>query len=151
RLVRPARFGRMLEMNIPQCRRLAERLILEYRKKSGLKDASVVLLSFIFFTLVSTVSVGAPANPGSSFTPDLSGPQFQPRADEAGEFSVSEQTGSPSYRYTFAVPPGRLGVDPKVSLVYSTGAREVAEGWAVDIPRIDRITGEGKFNIQDTG
>ncbi len=81
-----------------------------------------------------------------SFTPNLGGSQFQPCAAEAGQYGVSVQTGSPSYRYHFTAPPGRLGVEPEVALVYSPGARRVAEGWILDVPRIDRITGEGTSN-----
>lgn len=77
------------------------------------------LLCFGLLVLLARAATGAPSDPAASFTPDLSGPQLQPRGEEAGEFSISEQTGSPSYRYSLTVPPGRRGIEPRVALVYS--------------------------------
>ena len=33
-----------------------------------------------------------------------------------------------------------MNVQPDIALVYSPGARQVAEGWSLNVPRIDRIT-----------
>jgi len=64
-------------------------------------------------------------------------------SEESGEFGVSEQTGSPTYRYRLTVPPGRKGIQPNVAFEYNPGSLQVAHGWTVDVPKIDRITDEG--------
>jgi RHS repeat-associated protein len=115
-----------------------------------LKPYLPVALCALLLSL-GTVALAAPNDPLESFTPNLGGSQFQPRGDEAGQYGVSEQTGSPSYRYRFTVPPGRLGVQADVALVYSPGARQIAEGWSLDVPRIDRITGESVSNDSTSG
>src|SRR5262249_54204174 len=98
--------------------------------------AALSALLIGLLALITRHVISAPNDPVQSFTPDLGGPQFEARAEEAGQFGVSEQTGSPSYLYKFIVPPGRLGIQPNVALVYSPGSRQIAEGWSLGLPRI---------------
>lgn len=70
------------------------------------------LLAASVLTLVARTAISAPNDPAQSFTPGLGGPLLQARADEAGQFGVSEQTGSPSYRYHFTVPPAGSRLSP---------------------------------------
>src|SRR5262249_23062911 len=90
-----------------------------------------MIVSITIINLIPISSVGAPSDPATNFTPSLAGPELQPRANEAGQFGVSEQTGSPTYRYGFIVPPGRLSIQPNLSLIYTPGAHEIAEGWSI--------------------
>jgi hypothetical protein len=99
-----------------------------------------------WITFFGSTAVAQPADPVQSFTPNLGAAPFEARADEAGQYSVSEQTGSPGYSYRFVVPPGRLGVEPSIALAYSPGSRQIAEGWGLNMPRIDIATEEGVSN-----
>ncbi len=61
-------------------------------------------------------------------------------AIEVGNGSVSTQTGAFQYSFPIAVPPGRMGVQPSVSLSYSSQSAKhggVAEGWSLSIPAIE--------------
>ena len=78
--------------------------------------------------LLTTVVLAEPTN----LTPtDINGPKFDPRAEEAGAYSVNERTGTVGYSYKFKLPPGR-GVMPSLGLTYSSAGSVrggVAQGW----------------------
>lgn len=66
-----------------------------------------------------------------------------PRARElaAGDASVATETGAFTYAYPIAAPPGRLGMQPRLALAYSSQAPiygGVAAGWSLDVPEIRR-------------
>jgi RHS repeat-associated protein len=66
-----------------------------------------------------------------------------------GDASVATQTGALNYGYSLNVPPGRNGMQPSLSLSYSSQAPTyggVAAGWALSgIPLIDLDTSEGRI------
>ena len=51
--------------------------------------------------------------------PVLTEPPPKVRDLQTGDATVSTQTGAFQYRYSFVVPPGRLGMQPSISLSYS--------------------------------
>lgn len=62
-----------------------------------------------------------------------------------GDASVSTQTGALQYAFPIEVPPGRLGMQPRLALSYSSqGATHggVASGWSLSIPEIRLDTSE---------
>lgn len=63
----------------------------------------------------------------------------------AGDATVASATGALTYAYPIAVPPGRLGMQPKLALTYSSDAPiygGIAAGWSLAIPEIARDTSE---------
>lgn len=62
-----------------------------------------------------------------------------------GDASVSTQTGAFTYSYPIGVPPGRLGMQPSLSLSYSSQGPTyggIAAGWSLSIPEITIDTSE---------
>src|SRR4051812_46045967 len=93
----------------------------------------------------------AQGDPGDIFT--VSAPVIGAEAPKAtplsaGDASVSEQTGSFQYSYSIKVPPGRHGMQPHLTLSYSSQAPiygELAAGWSLSIPIIKLDTSEGRL------
>lgn len=60
---------------------------------------------------------------------------------------VDTQTGALQFGYTFTVPPGRNGVEPHVSLAYSSNSTDNTDlfgyGWALSTPSITRLNKYG--------
>src|SRR5215471_3695662 len=54
----------------------------------GIRFAAA-LLAVALAILQPMMAAAAPADPLSSFTPDLGGPQLKPRAEEAGQYGVA--------------------------------------------------------------
>lgn len=86
------------------------------------------------------IARGAPADP---FTTSL--PSRDLRPPEAtrggGTGAVDESSGTASYDFPIEVPPGRLGMQPRLALHYaSSGALRggLAVGWTLDVPVIER-------------
>ena len=70
-----------------------------------------------------------------------------------GDASVSTQTGALEYRYPIEVPEGRLGVQPSLSLAYSSqGALlgGVAAGWSLSLPEIRRDPSQSRLAQRST-
>ena len=69
---------------------------------------------------------GALAGIGEKFAPDL-------------------HTGTGNFTVPLAVPPGRNGLQPKLNLVYSTGAGNgpFGLGWSLSLPGVSRRTAKG--------
>ncbi len=67
---------------------------------------------------------------------------------------VDTQTGALSYTYPLAVPPGRDGATPAVSLQYSSNSLDNSNvfgyGWSVSIPSISRVNKNGTNNLYAT-
>lgn len=66
------------------------------------------------------------------------------------EKSVNLKDGSLSYQYQLALPQGRNGLSPEVSLSYNSNDKRnsiVATGWSLDIPYIERMNKTGSERI----
>lgn len=62
-----------------------------------------------------------------------------------GDASVSTQTGALNYSFPITVPPGRLGMQPQLSLSYSSQSSTyggVAANWSLSLPEIRLDTSE---------
>jgi hypothetical protein len=69
--------------------------------------------------------------------------------------SVDTFSGSASGSYTFSAPPGRLGIQPELRIVYNSGsggASPLGRGWNFTFPTIQRSTRKGQpsFTWADT-
>ena len=101
--------------------------------------------------LVAFVQVRATASPGDIFSiaaPNLSADQPKAAVLNAGDASVSTQTGALQYTYPIHVPPGRHGMQPSLGLTYSSQAPiygTVAAGWSIPIPSINLDTSNGRL------
>ncbi|HEU0051728.1 MAG TPA: SpvB/TcaC N-terminal domain-containing protein, partial [Longimicrobium sp.] len=60
-------------------------------------------------------------------------------------FSPDPHTGTGSFAVPLAIPPGRNGFGPKLTLAYSTGAGNgpFGLGWSLGVPMISRKTSAG--------
>jgi hypothetical protein len=61
------------------------------------------------------------------------------------KFAPDLFTGTGNFTVPIAVPPGRNGFQPQLSLVYSTGAGNgpFGLGWSLSIPGVSRKTSAG--------
>ena len=80
----------------------------------------------------------------------------QPKAADIrdGDASVATQTGAMQYSYPIRVPPGRHGMEPHLSLNYSSQAPiygGIAAGWSLSIPEIREDTSKGRLRRQTVG
>lgn len=118
----------------------------------------------------AAVSTGVTDTPSSSVPAPSSSPQALPKVEEAsihdsalteGEITdssktkfetkkfaqVDESSGSLQYELPLTVPPGRNGVEPHLSLSYSSKpeyeAGVVGYGWSLSIPYISRVNKRG--------
>jgi len=70
-----------------------------------------------------------------------------------GEGSVSEHNGAYLYKWDVPLPPGRNGMTPKLSLLYSSQGKRgyMGDGWEWNISKIQRSTKYGKpiYDITD--
>ncbi len=81
----------------------------------------------------------APADIFSMPAPVLGAEISKASSVKTGDASVSTQTGAMTYAYPVAVPPGRNGMAPQLSLNYSSHAAiyaGIAAGWSLDVPTI---------------
>lgn len=72
----------------------------------------------------------------------------------AGDASVSSQTGAFEYGYPITVPPGRNGMQPKLSLSYSSQGAiygGIAAGWSLPVPAITLDTSAGRLWQEGAG
>jgi RHS repeat-associated protein len=101
----------------------------------------------LFLAVVVAGTPTAYADPIDPFASALPAHDTSPPegiASAAGDGSVDEQSGSASYRYPIAVPPGRNGMAPDLALSYSSGSPlrgGLAAGWTMALPSIERDTG----------
>ncbi len=100
----------------------------------------VVRLASILAVLGSIEpSHGSPGGVFDVEVPVLGGDAPIKRDIKDGDASVSTQTGSLSYSFPIEVPPGRLGIQPTISLTYSSQSPlvgGVAAGWTLELPEI---------------
>ncbi len=68
-------------------------------------------------------------------------------------FSPDLFTGTGNFSVPIALPPGRGGLAPKLSLVYSTGTGNgpFGLGWALSVPGVSRKTSRGVPRYRDEG
>ena len=101
--------------------------------------------------MVAIVQLRAGAAPGELLTtaaPALTSAQPKTASLNAGDASVSTQTGAMEYSYPIKVPPGRHGMQPALSLTYSSQAPiygGIAAGWQLPIPIISLDTSNGRL------
>jgi RHS repeat-associated protein len=111
--------------------------------------------------LLSTLALFGLVNPGFGSpgsvldmdVPILGGDLPKSREIADGDGSVSTQTGAFQYSYPIAVPPGRLDVQPSLTLNYSSQAPllgGVAAGWSLSIPEVRRDPTQSRLSQQST-
>src|SRR5690348_15176515 len=67
-------------------------------------------------------------------------------------FSPDFFTGTGNFTVPIALPPGRNGFQPQLSLVYSTGngSGPFGLGWALSVPGVSRKTSKGVPRYDDS-
>ncbi|MFO7686211.1 MAG: SpvB/TcaC N-terminal domain-containing protein, partial [Desulfobacterales bacterium] len=86
------------------------------------------------------------SNPSNATGQILSLPQGGGAMSGIGEkFSPDLHTGTGNFTVPIALPPGRNGFQPEMSLVYSTGNGNgpFGLGWSLSIPGVSRKTSAG--------
>jgi hypothetical protein len=86
------------------------------------------------------------ANKSNPATQTISTPQGGGALHGIGEtFSPDLHTGTGNFTVPLAMPPGRNGFQPQLSLVYSTGNGNgpFGLGWSLSIPGVSRKTSRG--------
>ena len=85
-----------------------------------------------------------------ALTPRVADPLKQV-ADVSGQHTVDEFSGNFAYRYPLALPAGRNGLTPEVTLTYNSSVRDsnspVGYGWNLSLPKIERFTRSGVENL----
>ncbi|MGE0400905.1 MAG: SpvB/TcaC N-terminal domain-containing protein [Kofleriaceae bacterium] len=91
------------------------------------------------------------SEPGDIFTipaPAIGADPPKAQDIKAGDATVSTQTGALEYSYPIAVPPGRNGMAPQLTLAYSSQAPTyggIAAGWSLPIPMISEDRSYGRM------
>jgi RHS repeat-associated protein len=87
-------------------------------------------------------AVPALADPRDPFQTSLPGRDFAPPEGQRGDDpTLVAETGAASYAIPIDVPPGRLGMQPRLALAYSSSGAirgGVAVGWSLAVPIIER-------------
>src|SRR5437899_2667509 len=86
------------------------------------------------------------SNPSGSSSQVISLPKGGGALHGIGEtFSPDLHTGTGNFTVPLALPPGRNGFQPQLSLVYSTGNGNgpFGLGWSLSIPGVSRKTSKG--------
>lgn len=108
-----------------------------------------VIVFIAVFTFSFTLPVRAVQNYDGNFGAE--------RTTLNGQFRVepNQFDGSFSYEYPLAEPPGRNGIQPNFSLMYSSGNKEQISpfgyGWSMSIPYVERINRKGLNRMYDFG
>ncbi len=106
------------------------------RRSIGLRSLALVAV----FGIINP-GFGSPGSVLDMDVPILGGEKAATRDIQEGDASVSTQTGAFTYSYPIAVPPGRLGMQPSLTLSYSSQAPltgGLAAGWSLALPTISR-------------
>ncbi len=88
----------------------------------------------------------------ASSTPNISLPKGGGALQGIGEtFSPNLFTGTSNFSVPIALPPGRNGFQPNITLTYSTGNGNspFGVGWQLSIPGVTRKTSDGIPRYQD--
>jgi hypothetical protein len=86
------------------------------------------------------------ANKSNTATQNISIPQGGGAIHGIGEtFAPDLHTGTGNFTVPIAMPPGRNGFQPQLSLIYSTGNGNgpYGLGWNLSIPGVSRKTSKG--------
>src|SRR5262250_1380296 len=92
------------------------------------------------------------ANKSNPATQTISIPQGGGALHGIGEtFAPDLHTGTGNFTVPIALPPGRNGLQPQLSLVYSTGNGNgpFGLGWSLTIPGVTRQTAKGIPRYRD--
>jgi hypothetical protein len=114
--------------------------VSDSRRRTFVRPIVALLLAMavVHPTLAEPLDTIRHTNPGVAASASAYG------TASGGTAQVSEQTGTFTYAYPIAVPPGRSGVQPSVALSYSSAAPlagDVAAGWTLGVPEIYREPG----------
>ena len=100
--------------------------------------AATTVCALLGQALAEPTDVLRQSNPGVSASASSYG------TPQAGHGEVVEQSGTFTYSYPISVPPGRLGMQPSLTLTYSSAAPfvgDVAAGWSFNLPEISQEDG----------
>src|SRR5439155_5185062 len=102
--------------------------------------APVVIAALSLFALTRS-GVAAPTDPFSGGQPTYDKDAPKSAATTSGEYGVDATHGAVTYTFPIVVPPGRKGLEPSLSLNYSSQGTlrgGVAAGWTLNgIPSIE--------------
>ncbi len=98
-------------------------------------------------------SGGGSGSGGNGGGVDTGGGSVIPAFNSAG-IEVEPRTGSTNFSVPIEVPPGRMGIQPSLSLIYSSSIRNglIGGGWTIELGNIHRSTKKGfpQYNATDT-
>jgi RHS repeat-associated protein len=114
-------------------------------KRMGLLWGPLAAAGALAFS-VST-ALAAPSEPFTGASARFDEPPQQGTSVNVGDWGVAEQHGAATYTLPLVVPPGRLGMEPRLALRYSSRSPlrgGIAAGWTLDLPSIsvDRSLGQ---------
>lgn len=113
-------------------------IVQTFRRRPSFSARALALAMVVAAVVNTGGAFGSPGDLFSSAAPAL-GTDAPKAADiHVGDASVSA-TGALTWGYSIAVPPGRNGMQPHLSLTYSSQAPiygGIAAGWAMDLPMI---------------
>lgn len=111
-------------------------------------SVAVQLLAVTLCLGIARYSIGKPGDIMQSAAPVLGAEAPKSLTLDAGDASVSPQTGAFTYGFPIAVAPGRAGMQPSLSLGYSSQAPlygGLAAGWTFEVPTIRRDWSGGHY------
>ncbi len=113
------------------------------RKSSAASVACAVLVGTLSATMMlqHPLSFAGPADSVGFGTASSLGAAGEPEAQavEGGDVTVASSTGAYEYSFPIVVPPGRLGMQPALSINYSSQANvygSLASQWTMPIPEM---------------
>jgi RHS repeat-associated protein len=112
-------------------------------------------MAALMVTIVSVFTLrpatGSPSDIFQQPAPVLGSDPPKATALQAGDASVSSQTGALQFSYPISVAPGRNGMAPQLSLGYSSQAPiygGLAAGWSLAIPEIREDPSQGRLRTR---
>lgn len=115
---------------------------------SRVHPRTVAALTALAAMLRLTPVGAAPGDIFSASTPVSGADHTAASSVPSGDKAVASQTGAFEYSYPIHVPPGRNGMQPKLTLSYSSQAPiygTVASGWSLKLPIITRDTAKSRL------
>src|SRR6266511_5620010 len=113
-------------------------------RPSSLLPCLVAAAGALMFRDSSAFAV--PSEPFTGASARFDEPPRQDRSINLGDWGVAVQRGAATYTLPLVVPAGRLGMEPRLALRYSSSSPlrgGIAAGWALDLPSVsvDRSLG----------
>lgn len=113
---------------------------------------ALIVVDVLFISIFFLVS----ASPALAVDPDpLRYQSFWGERHGASIIDPTESSGGFETRYEIQVPPGRLGMQPDLSLIYNSWGNDNTSpfgyGWNVSIPFIERISKKGTNELYTSG